>query len=73
MENKPQAGQAGAQEDELGDMISEELAHGGAHYLSLGLDCNVSIMEYREQVSYLFSALRRDGWLISPPAFDPHN
>ncbi len=48
------ARQAGAQEDKLGDVISEEIAHGGAHYLSLGLDCNVSIMEYREQVSYLF-------------------
>lgn len=65
--------QAGAQEDEVSDVISEWVAHDGAYYLSLRLDCNVSIMEYREQVSHLFSALRRDGWLISPPAFAPHN
>ena len=66
-------GQASVHFEELGEAISEEIAHGGAHYLSLGLDCNVSIMEYRDQASYLFSALRKDGWLISPPAFDPHN
>lgn len=52
---------------ELGDVVPEEIAHDAAHYLSLGLDCNVSIMEYRDQASYLFSALKKVGWTISPP------
>jgi hypothetical protein len=53
------------------DDITDDTAQKCAHYLSLGLDCNVSIQEYKDSVGLLFSELVGAGWLISPPAASP--
>ena len=57
-------GQVGAN---LADVISEETLLRLAHNLSLGLDCNVPLMAYKEAVELLFSELQKGCWKISPP------
>ena len=52
---------------DLAEMIPEETIHRVAHYLSLGLDCNVSIADYRESVALLFSKMLKDSWGLLPP------
>lgn len=59
--------QAGAGEN-IADMISEDVLGRVAHDLSLGLDCNVPLMACKEAVGLLFSEMRKESWLIQPPA-----
>ncbi len=53
--------------ENLANMIPEETIHRVAHYLSLGLDCNVMITDYRESVALLFSEMLKDSWSLLPP------
>lgn len=46
--------------------VPEEVIEAVACDLSLGLDCNVSLMACREAVGVLFSELRKHSWTISP-------
>ena len=48
----------------LADQIPEEVILQVAHHLSLGLDCNVSIMDFRSAVADLFSELSAIDWVI---------
>ncbi len=41
--------------------ISDDIAAKGAHYLSLGLDCNVSAADFQEAVAFAFSAMKKKG------------
>ncbi len=59
--------------ENLANMIPEETIHRVAHYLSLGLDCNVMITDYRESVALLFSEILKDSWILSPPKLSRDN
>ena len=47
--------------------VPETVVAAVARDLSLGLDCNVSLMACEEAIEVLFRELRELGWRIQPP------
>ncbi len=66
-------GQASAVDDpsSILDKVPDGVLRRAAHDLSLGLDCNVSTLAFKESVAVLFSEMEAAGWVFSPPFVPP--